>query len=141
MHQKLPNYFDHVIRVMVPKLQWLTQSFFSVSRKFFSKILQPTHFISKISFFWVKVFPDLKSVGWLQLTVEYLKLSSNTRSFDSRDFFDPISHLRDFSPPTPFLKYLIKNHRLVKFSQFIAQNDQWNRRRKMNKKFPVWCQI
>ena len=33
-------------------------------------------------------------------------------------------HLRNFSPPTPFLKYLIKNHRLIQFSHIIAQNGQ-----------------
>ena len=53
-------------------IKWKTQSFYS-ERRFFD-ILQPTHFISKI-IFWAKVFSDLKSVGWIKLTVEYLKLS------------------------------------------------------------------
>ena len=110
MDQKLPNYFPgfwprDLSYGSKTSFKWLTQSFSSVTRKFFSKILQPTHFISKISFFLSEGFPDLKSVGWLQLTVEYLKLLSKTRSFDTWDFFGPKGHLRDFSPPTLFLKY------------------------------------
>ena len=37
-------------------------------------------------------------------------------------------------PPTPFLKYLIKNHTLVKVSQIIAQNDQCEIRKNLEKK-------
>ena len=52
----------------------------------------------------LKVFPDLKSVGWLKLTVQYLKLFSYTWSFDTWDFFGPIGHLRDFGPAYVFFK-------------------------------------
>ena len=49
------------------------RSLFNAIRYFF-QISQPTHFMSKITFFLNKVFPELKSVCRLKLTVEYLKL-------------------------------------------------------------------
>ena len=55
-------------------------------------------------------------------------------------FLDLIGHLRDFSPAYAFLKYLIKNHRLVQCSQIIAQNDQWNKTKKLHQKFRVCYQ-
>ena len=43
--------------------KWLPQSFYSVRRYFFLEILQPRHFIWKISFYLSKSFPRFKKRG------------------------------------------------------------------------------
>ena len=81
----------HLMKVMVPKLKIPKRA-----AKFFLKFCNLRIFF-KIEFF--KVFCDLKSVGWLKLTVVTLKLLSNTEglSFETsdwnfRDLLDELFH-------------------------------------------------
>ena len=56
-------------------------NFLQCSPLIFFQNFETYAFYIKNKFFWAKVFSDLKSVGWHKLTVEYLKLSTNTWRF------------------------------------------------------------
>ena len=85
-------------------------------------------------FFRVKLFPDLKCVGWLKLTVKYLKLLTLPRRFYSWPSFDPIGHLRDFSHAYAFFYIFNKKSQIGQMLSNYDSNytSKWSVRQKKN---------
>ena len=71
--------------------------------KFFFQILQPTHFISEITFL-SESFPRFKTRRLTQTHCEIPQMVEVHMTLCEGEFFGPLGHLRDFRPVYAFFK-------------------------------------
>ena len=112
-----------------------------ISTRFLLELIALTLFSCTVTFifeknFRLRILSALSILNFEKFFAHFLaqayQICSQSSSNDSveqdalhgRNFSDSYYTYAILVPPTPFLKYLIKNHRLIQSSQILAQNDQ-----------------